>query len=74
MLLSIRLAAKPGVSGQAAKKRVMQTSGTRVVSFKGYFNLRCQRPIRLAVRTSRCGRDNPGSNPGLDIFTCLQLR
>ena len=22
------------------------------------------RPIRLAVRTSRCGRDNPGSNPG----------
>ena len=23
---------------------------------------------RLAVRTSRCGRDNPGSNPGVDIF------
>ena len=22
---------------------------------------------RLAVRTSRCGRDNPGSNPGVDI-------
>ena len=26
------------------------------------------RPNRLAVRTSRCGRDNPGSNPGSDIF------
>ena len=25
-------------------------------------------PCRLVVRTSRCGRDNPGSNPGLDIF------
>ena len=24
---------------------------------------------RLAVRTSRCGRDNPGSNPGVDIFS-----
>ena len=24
--------------------------------------------IRLAVRTPRCGRGNPGSNPGLDIF------
>ena len=23
---------------------------------------------RLAVRTSRCGRDDPGSNPGVDIF------
>ena len=23
--------------------------------------------IRLAVRTPRCGRGNPGSNPGLDI-------
>ena len=25
--------------------------------------------IRLAVRTPRCGRGNPGSNPGLDSFT-----
>ena len=24
--------------------------------------------IRLAVRTPRCGRGNPGSNPGLDSF------
>ena len=24
--------------------------------------------FRLAVRTSRCGRDNPGSNPGRDIL------
>ena len=23
---------------------------------------------RLVVRTTRCGRVNPGSNPGLDIF------
>jgi hypothetical protein len=27
---------------------------------------------RLAVRTSRCGRDNPGSNPGVDIFGATQ--
>ena len=25
-------------------------------------------PHRLVVRTSRCGRDNPGSTPGEDIF------
>ena len=25
-------------------------------------------PHRLVVRTSRCGRDNPGSTPGVDIF------
>ena len=29
------------------------------------------RPHRLVVRTSRCGRDNPGSNPGVD--TCPKL-
>ena len=27
-----------------------------------------QRPHRLVVRTSRCGRDNPGSTPGVVIF------
>lgn len=27
-----------------------------------------QGPHRLVVRTSRCGRDNPGSTPGVDIF------
>ena len=26
-------------------------------------------PHRLVVRTSRCGRDNPGSTPGEDIFS-----
>ena len=34
----------------------------------------CCCPHRLVVRTSRCGRDNPGSNPGVDIFarrSCL---
>ena len=27
-----------------------------------------ERPHRLVVRTSRCGRDNPGSTPGVDNF------
>ena len=27
-----------------------------------------QGPHRLVVRTSRCGRDNPGSTPGVVIF------
>ena len=27
-----------------------------------------RRPHRLVVRTSRCGRDNPGSTPGVDIL------
>ena len=27
-----------------------------------------KRPHRLVVRTSRCGRDNPGSTPGVVIF------
>ena len=30
------------------------------------WNFEC--PCRLVVRTSRCGRDNPGSNPGKDTF------
>ena len=30
---------------------------------KGYIG-----PDRLVVRTLRCGRNNPGSNPGLDIL------
>ena len=33
---------------------------TRLWHFEG--------PCRLVVRTSRCGRDNPGSNPGKDII------
>ena len=28
-------------------------------------------PCRLVVRTSRCGRDNPGSTPGVDILSKL---
>ena len=34
-----------------------------------YFSLKANRqgPHRLVVRTSRCGRDNPGSTPGEDI-------
>ena len=34
-----------------------------------------QCPYRLVVRTSRCGRDNPGSTPGEDIaqiHACLR--
>ena len=27
-----------------------------------------QGPYRLVVRTSRCGRDNPGSTPGEDMY------
>ena len=30
-------------------------------------------PCRLVVRTSRCGRDNPGSTPGVDTFIHVQL-
>ena len=32
-----------------------------------------QGPHRLVVRTSRCGRDNPGSTPGVDIFRANAL-
>ena len=32
-----------------------------------------KRPHRLVVRTSRCGRDNPGSTPGVVIFPVHQL-
>ena len=28
---------------------------------------------RLVVRTSRCGRDNPGSTPGVDILAVAPL-
>ena len=27
---------------------------------------------RIVVSTSRCGRDNPGSNPGYSIFSGVQ--
>ena len=30
--------------------------------------LRIKSPYRLVVRTSRCGRDNPGSTPGEDMI------
>ena len=30
-------------------------------------------PHRLVVRTSRRGRDNPGSTPGVDIYVCLNV-
>ena len=33
-----------------------------------------QGPHRLVVRTSRCGRDNPGSTPGVDNFRTLAGR
>ena len=37
------------------------------VAFRGWGHS----PHRLVVRTSRCGRDNPGSTPGEDIlFMC----
>ncbi len=30
--------------------------------------LHANRPDRLVVRTSRCGRDNPGSTPDVDFL------
>ena len=33
-----------------------------------------QGPHRLVVRTSRCGRDNPGSTPGVDTWTRVLCR
>ena len=33
-----------------------------------------QSPYRLVVRTSRCGRDNPGSTPGEDIFAMFHWK
>jgi hypothetical protein len=30
--------------------------------------LHANRPDRLVVRTSRCGRENPGSTPGRDSY------
>ena len=32
----------------------------------------CKCPHRLVVRTSRCGRDNPGSTPGEDRHLLTQ--
>ena len=44
-----------------------------------YFTQVLQGPHRLVVRTSRCGRDNPGSTPGVDNMqsiksACAKLR
>ena len=35
---------------------------------------RRQSPYRLVVRTSRRGRDNPGSNPGVDMRPGTTIR
>ena len=45
-----------------------------IKSKKIHNNYTCLQDIclhRLVVRTSRCGRDNPGSNPGGDIYHIL---
>ena len=42
-------------------------------AFEYVSRARRQGPHRLVVRTSRCGRDNPGSTPGVDIFLECQL-
>ena len=39
------------------------TAARRYMSFASHHALR-HGPYRLVVRTSRCGRDNPGSTPG----------
>ena len=36
--------------------------------FQEMLNYKTSSPHRLVVRTSRRGRDNPGSTPGEDIF------
>ena len=41
----------------------------RFVSGTGLAGGDRQGPYRLVVRTSRCGRDNPGSTPGEDIVS-----
>ena len=41
----------------------------QIAGFENESTIRRYRPYRLAVRTSRCGRDNPGSNPGM--VNCL---
>ena len=35
-----------------------------------YFRLSSNSRDRIVVSTSRCGRDNPGSNPGHGISSC----
>ena len=44
-------------------------------TFNNHLPFLGQCPYRLVVRTSRCGRDNPGSTPGEDIaqiHACLR--
>ena len=41
-------------------------------SNKGVRQEPINRPHRLVVRTSRCGRDNPGPTPGVVNLTCAQ--
>ena len=45
----------------------------RFVSGTGLAGGDRQGPYRLVVRTSRCGRDNPGSAPGEDIVSYSPL-
>ena len=51
---------------------------TYILHTTGLLNLNLQgqrpRPHRLVARTSRCGRDNPGSTPGVDRFGAFPKR
>jgi hypothetical protein len=40
---------------------------------QGNFRFFSESPYRLVVRTSRRGRDHPGSTPGGDIFHALDV-
>ena len=64
-------------STAAANQKSVQVSQTQRTKRAGGAStvtrsplLRNQCPHRLVVRTSRCGRDNPGSTPGVDILCC----
>ena len=50
-------------------KKSKRSSPFKFAYSSNYMSNRCiKRPHRLVVRTSRCGRDNPGSTPGVDMF------
>ena len=59
---------KPGTlplahSGNRVSTSAALTVAIRIVASPSFHCL-----LRLVVRTSRCGRDNPGSIPGVDIL------
>ena len=57
---------RPGPSSVTATRGMVQVGNLLAsTSIQRFCDL--ESPHRLVVRTSRCGRDNPGSTPGVDI-------